>query len=171
MFKQVHLGARLGERAGPQTVGRRGEDGLARLVDDVPVRVVPVEAAAAVVAVDLALAVGVRIGPVVEPPLLDSPEARAGLEWVYNLGAKQLSFDNLYRDANKDQMFEQQGKLAMRTGTPGLAAEYRKPGQERVKFDLGIAMFPRGPKGHGTQASGSTDGEKPLGPSIDFSGK
>jgi multiple sugar transport system substrate-binding protein len=90
--------------------------------------------------------------------LLDSPEARAGLEWVYNLGAKQLSFDNLYRDANKDQMFEQQGKLAMRSTTPGLAAEYRKPGQERVKFDLGIAMFPRGPKGHGTQASGSAMG-------------
>jgi len=90
--------------------------------------------------------------------VLDSPEARAGLEWVYNLGAKQLTFDNLYRDANKDQMFEQQGKLAMRSTTPGLAAEYRKPGQERVKFDVGIAMFPKGPKGHGTQASGSAMG-------------
>src|SRR5262249_9045534 len=30
-----------------------------------------------------------------------------------------------------------------------------KPGQTRVNFDLGIALFPKGPKGHGTQASGS----------------
>src|SRR5262249_1761500 len=32
---------------------------------------------------------------------------------------------------------------------------YKKPGQERVRFELGIAIFPKGPKGHGTQASGA----------------
>lgn len=87
--------------------------------------------------------------------LLDSAEARAGLQWVYDCQAKFQIINNLYRDDNKDTMFEQAGKLAARSTTPGLVAEYRKPGQQRVKFDLGIALFPKGPKGHGTQASGS----------------
>ena len=88
--------------------------------------------------------------------LLDSAEARAGLQWVKDCQDKFQLIDNLYRtDPTKDQMFEQQGKLATRSTTPGLAAEYRKPGQTRVNFDLGIALFPRGPKARGTQASGS----------------
>jgi multiple sugar transport system substrate-binding protein len=87
--------------------------------------------------------------------LLDSKEARDGLQWVYDCASKFGLIDNLYRSESKDALFEQQGKLLTRSTTPGLVAEYRKPGQQRVKFDLGIALFPKGPKGHGTQASGS----------------
>lgn len=92
--------------------------------------------------------------------LLDSPEARAGLEWVYNLQYKYQLIDDFYRTPNIDTMFEVQGNLASRSQTPGLVAEYKKPGQTRVKFDLGIAVFPKGPGargaggGHGTQATG-----------------
>jgi multiple sugar transport system substrate-binding protein len=87
--------------------------------------------------------------------LLDTPEARAGLEWVHNLQAKFQLIDDFYRTPNIDAMFESQGNLAARSQTPGLVSEYKKPGQERVKFDLGVAIFPKGPKGHGTQASGA----------------
>jgi ABC-type glycerol-3-phosphate transport system substrate-binding protein len=88
--------------------------------------------------------------------LLDSPEARAGMEWVYNCSTKFQLIDNQYRTgSSKTNMFEMEGKLAFLSTTPGLVAEYRKPDQQRVKFDLGIALFPKGPKGHGTQGSGS----------------
>jgi multiple sugar transport system substrate-binding protein len=87
--------------------------------------------------------------------LLDTPEARAGLEWVHNLRATFQLIDDFYRQPSIDAMFESQGTLAARSQTPGLVSEYKKPGQERVKFDLGVAIFPRGPKGHGTQASGA----------------
>jgi ABC-type glycerol-3-phosphate transport system substrate-binding protein len=87
--------------------------------------------------------------------LLDTPEARAGLEWVYNCQAKFQLIDDFYRTPGIDAMFESEGKLAARSQTPGLVSEYKKPGQERVKFDLGIAIFPKGPKGHGTQGSGA----------------
>jgi ABC-type glycerol-3-phosphate transport system substrate-binding protein len=89
--------------------------------------------------------------------LLDTAEARAGLQWVYDVAAKHQLINDLYRtDPTKDQLFEQQGRLALRNHTPGLVAEYRKPGQTRVSFDLGIALFPRHPSGRrGTQASGS----------------
>jgi multiple sugar transport system substrate-binding protein len=87
--------------------------------------------------------------------LIDTPEARAGLEWVYNCSTKFQLIDNQFRTDNKTAMFEMQGKLAAVSGTPGLASEYKKPGQTRVNFDLGIALFPKGPKGHGTQGSGS----------------
>jgi len=87
--------------------------------------------------------------------LLDTPEARAGLEWVYNCQVKFQLIDDFYRTPNIDTMFEVQGTLASRSQTPGLVSEYRKPDQTRVKFDLGTAIFPKGPKGHGTQASGA----------------
>ena len=86
--------------------------------------------------------------------LLDSAEARAGLEWVYNLQYKFQLIDDFFRQPNIDTMFEAQGNLASRSQTPGLVSEYKKPGQTRVKFDLGIAVFAKGPKGHGTQATG-----------------
>jgi ABC-type glycerol-3-phosphate transport system substrate-binding protein len=86
--------------------------------------------------------------------LLDTPECRAGLEWVNNLQTKFQLIDDFYRSPNIDTMFETQGTLASRSQTPGLVAEYKKPDQTRVKFDLGIAIFPKGPKGHGTQATG-----------------
>ena len=87
--------------------------------------------------------------------LLDSPEARAGLEWVYHCQAKFQLIDDLYRSDSQSTMFESSGTLAAISQTPGLVSEYKKPGQERVKFDLGIAVFPRGPKGHGTQGLGA----------------
>jgi ABC-type glycerol-3-phosphate transport system substrate-binding protein len=87
--------------------------------------------------------------------LLDTPEARAGLEWVYNCQARFQLIDDLFRTDGQDPMFETSGKLAARSQTPGLVSEYKKPGQERVKFDLGIAIFPRGPKGNGTQGLGA----------------
>jgi ABC-type glycerol-3-phosphate transport system substrate-binding protein len=86
--------------------------------------------------------------------LLDTPECRAGLEWVNNLQTKFQLIDDFYRSPNIDTMFESQGSLASRSQTPGLVSEYKKPGQTRVKFDLGIAVFAKGPKGHGTQATG-----------------
>jgi ABC-type glycerol-3-phosphate transport system substrate-binding protein len=87
--------------------------------------------------------------------LLDSPQARAGLEWVYGAEARFQTVDSLYREGGNVSAFEQ-GRLASFITTPGLVAEYRKPGQERVTFDLGIALFPRHPNGmRGTQASGS----------------
>ena len=89
--------------------------------------------------------------------LLDSAEARAGLEWVYNAQAKFQTIDNLYRTDSKDTMFEQQGRLIFRSTTPGLVAEYKKAGQVRLgsAFQLGIALFPRGLRARGTQSSGS----------------
>ena len=48
------------------------------------------------------------------------------------------------------------GKLAMHNTTPGLVAEYKKPGQTEVTFPVGIALFTKGKDGkRGTQASGS----------------
>ena len=88
--------------------------------------------------------------------LLNTPESRAGLEWVFNTQAKFQLIDDYYRTPNIDTMFESQGSLASRSQTPGLVSEYKKPDQTRVKFDLGIAIFPRGPGSrHGTQASGA----------------
>ena len=87
--------------------------------------------------------------------VLDTPEARAGLEWAFNTQAKFQLIDDYYRTPNIDTMFETQGSLASRSQTPGLVSEYKKPDQTRVKFELGIAIFPKGPKGHGTQASGA----------------
>ncbi|MGH2350805.1 MAG: extracellular solute-binding protein, partial [Chloroflexota bacterium] len=88
--------------------------------------------------------------------LLDSPEARAGLEWVYNCQYKFQLIDDLYRtNGNRSTMFESSGQLAAISQTPGLVSEYKKPDQQRVKFDLGIAIFPKGPKGHGTQGLGA----------------
>jgi ABC-type glycerol-3-phosphate transport system substrate-binding protein len=41
--------------------------------------------------------------------LLDSPEARAGLEWVYNCQAKFQLIDDLFRAESKDTLFETSG--------------------------------------------------------------
>src|SRR5262245_43079785 len=74
--------------------------------------------------------------------LLDTPEARAALEWLSDCRAKFQLIDDYYRTetapglAWRDFLFEQQGKLSSRMQTPGLVSEYKKPGQERVKFEL-----------------------------------
>ena len=94
--------------------------------------------------------------------LLDSAEARAGLEWIYNAQAKHATIDKHYRDDNKaSNVLFNEGKLGFLNWTPGFVAEWKNPGPAQIspangKFELGIAMFPKGPNGRrGTQASGS----------------
>jgi ABC-type glycerol-3-phosphate transport system substrate-binding protein len=95
--------------------------------------------------------------------LIDSPEARAAFEWVYGTQTKAQVIDDLYRTVQGAPLNQggarglfALGKLAMHSTTPGLVAEYKKPGQEEIKFDLGIALMPKSPQGRrGTQASGS----------------
>lgn len=87
--------------------------------------------------------------------LLDSPEARAGLEWVHNVQAKFQTIDNLFRQGGFRPLFEA-GKLGFFNATPAEVALYKKPGQQIITFELGVALFPRHPSGRrGTQASGS----------------
>ena len=89
--------------------------------------------------------------------LVDSPESRAGLEWIYNAQAKFQTVDTHYRaDAKGGNVLFVEGKLAFVNWTPGFAAEWKAEGPNKVKFPLGIALFPKGPNGRrGTQASGS----------------
>ena len=87
--------------------------------------------------------------------LLDSAEARAGLEWVYNAQAKFQTIDNLYRSGGPRGLFDP-GKLAFFNATPAEVALFKKPGQELIKHELGVALMAKGPGGRrGTQASGS----------------
>ena len=87
--------------------------------------------------------------------LLDSTEARAGLDWVRNAQAKFQTINDLYRDGGFTRLFEA-GQLGFFNATPAQVALYKKPGQQVIKFELGVALFPRGPGGRrGTQASGS----------------
>ena len=95
--------------------------------------------------------------------LIDSPEARAGLEWVHSTVYKHLLIDDINRKiegaplglTGQRGLFAM-GKLAMHNTTPGLVAEYKKPGTTEVNFPVGIALFPKGKDGkRGTQASGS----------------
>ncbi|MGI8423699.1 MAG: ABC transporter substrate-binding protein [Chloroflexota bacterium] len=94
--------------------------------------------------------------------LLDSAEARAGIEWIYNAQAKHATIDKHYRDDTKasNTLFVE-GKLGFVNWTPGFVAEWNNPGPNQIstangKFDLGVALFPKGPNGRrGTQASGS----------------
>ncbi|MBU6287160.1 MAG: hypothetical protein ACKO2D_08645 [Chloroflexota bacterium] len=95
--------------------------------------------------------------------LIDSAEAQAGLEWVYNAIFKTQTIDDAYRkiegaplNLTGSRGLFAMGKLAMHNTTPGLVAEYKKPGQTEVTFPVGIALFPKGKDGkRGTQASGS----------------
>ena len=94
--------------------------------------------------------------------VIDTPEARQAFEWVYGTQTKAQVIDNLYRviegaplGRTRDRGLFAMGKLAFTGATPGLVAEYLAPTQEEIKFPLGIALMPRGPKARGTQASGS----------------
>ena len=95
--------------------------------------------------------------------LLDSAEARAAFDWVAKTRTNAQVIDDFFRTvsgaplnlAGNRGLFAM-GKLAMHATTPGLVAEYLKPGTEEVKFPVGIALFPKAPNGkRGTQASGS----------------
>ena len=89
--------------------------------------------------------------------LVDSQQARAGLEWIYNAQTKFQTIDSHYREDKKGgNVLFVEGKLAFVNWTPGFAAEWKAEGPNKVKFPLGIALFPTGPGGRrGTQASGS----------------
>ena len=95
--------------------------------------------------------------------LIDSAEARAAFDWVYGVQTKAQVIDNMFRTVTGAPLnlggsrgLFALGKLGMHATTPGLVAEYNKPGQEEVKFPMGIALFPKHPNGRrGTQASGS----------------
>lgn len=95
--------------------------------------------------------------------LIDSREARAAFEFVYDTQIKYQVIDNLYREVQGAPLNQTgarglfgMGKLGAHFTTPGLVAEYKKPGQEEIKFPLGVALMPKGPGGRrGTQASGS----------------
>jgi multiple sugar transport system substrate-binding protein len=94
--------------------------------------------------------------------LIDSPESRAGIEAIYNCQTKFQVINDLYRTVEGAPLNQggsrglfSLGKLAMHHTTPGLVASYRLPNQQELKFELGVAVFPKGPKARGTQASGS----------------
>lgn len=95
--------------------------------------------------------------------LLDSSEARAAMDFVYGAQTKAQVINDLFRvvegaplNLTGSRGLFAQGKLGMHATTPGLVAEYTKPGQEELKFEFGIALMPKGPNGRrGTQVSGS----------------
>ena len=92
--------------------------------------------------------------------MLDSAESRAGLEWIYNAQAKFQTIDSHFHDPGPDVLFTQ-GKMGFVNWTPGFVAQWKAPGPAQIspangKFELGVALFPKGPNGRrGTQASGS----------------
>ena len=87
--------------------------------------------------------------------LLDSAEARAGLEWVYNCQSKHRLIDDLFRTGGAGGLFNPGQPGALQPNTAGVAS-LKKPGQEVIKFELGVALFPKGPTGKlASQVSGS----------------
>jgi multiple sugar transport system substrate-binding protein len=94
--------------------------------------------------------------------LLDTAESRAGLEWIYNAAAKFQTTETHYRADNKGpNVLFVEGKLGFVSWTPGFVAQWKAPGPDQIspangKFELGVALFPRGQGGRrGTQVSGS----------------
>jgi len=84
--------------------------------------------------------------------IIDAAEAKAALQWVYDLQYKHQVAQNLWasqggggRDAMEGGF--KQGKLAFVNWTTGGAAEWKAPGQQIIKFDLGITLFPKHPSG------------------------
>ena len=84
--------------------------------------------------------------------VIDSAEARAALQWVYDLQYKHQVCENLLaagagggRDATAGGF--KQGKQAFVNWTTGGAAEWKAPGQTAIRFDLGITLFPKHPSG------------------------
>ncbi|NDE08732.1 MAG: extracellular solute-binding protein, partial [Chloroflexi bacterium] len=71
--------------------------------------------------------------------LIDTPESRAGLEWIHSSIYKHLLIDDPNRKiegaplglTGQRGLFAM-GKLAMHNTTPGLVAEYKKPGTTEV---------------------------------------
>ena len=84
--------------------------------------------------------------------LLDGPESRAALEWVGNAAFKAQTINDLFRPGGG---FEN-GQIAFANATPAQVATWKRPGQTVLKFDVGVAVWPKGPTGRrGSNASGS----------------
>lgn len=85
--------------------------------------------------------------------IIDSNESVAALQWLADAQYRFRVTETLTGSPGAGQLFEQ-GKLAMIQSTPGLVAEYSKPGQQRVTFRWGVTVLPKGPTGkRGTQAN------------------
>jgi multiple sugar transport system substrate-binding protein len=76
--------------------------------------------------------------------LLDTADAQAALQWLWATQYQFRVIDGLRAAGGSTARFEQ-GKLAFMNQTPGLVAEWKKPGQQRVKHELGITVVPRHP--------------------------
>jgi multiple sugar transport system substrate-binding protein len=74
--------------------------------------------------------------------VLDTAEAQAALDWLWGVPNRFQVLDSLRAPGGSTRRFEE-GKLAFMNQTPGLVAEWKKPGQERVKHELGITVVPK----------------------------
>ena len=80
--------------------------------------------------------------------LLDTPEARAGLEWVYNTQAKFQLIDDFYRTPNIDAMFESAGHPGRRAARPrGWSPSTRSRARSGSSSTWGSPSSPGGPRG------------------------
>ncbi|HEV7216323.1 MAG TPA: extracellular solute-binding protein [Chloroflexota bacterium] len=87
--------------------------------------------------------------------VIDSTAATDALQYLADAQYKDKTIDDLNRKGGPGALFEA-GKLAILQSTPGLTAEYSKPGQVRVKFQWTNTVMPKGPTGkYGTQDSGA----------------
>ena len=90
--------------------------------------------------------------------VIDSSAATDALQYMADAQFKYKTINDLRRSGGPGNLFEA-GKLAILQSTPGLAAEYAKPGQVRVKFQWTDTVMPKGPSGkYGTQDSGAGQG-------------
>ncbi|CAA9257660.1 MAG: hypothetical protein AVDCRST_MAG77-2415 [uncultured Chloroflexi bacterium] len=92
---------------------------------------------------------------------LDAQPAREGLQWLYDAQHKFQTVETLlapggtFAAINNPTGFPS-GKLAFVASTPGGVASWRAPGQQQIKFELGITLMPKHPGGRrGTQVSSS----------------
>ena len=89
--------------------------------------------------------------------LLETPEARAGLEWVANTRARFQVIDDLVPQRGPaGPLRGRQAGLLQRHPGGGGAVQEAGAGADRQGIELGVALMARGPGGRrGTQASGS----------------
>ncbi|MGI8912675.1 MAG: extracellular solute-binding protein [Chloroflexota bacterium] len=90
--------------------------------------------------------------------VIDTSAATDALQYMADAQYKYKTINDLNRTGGPGALFEA-GKLAILQSTPGLTAEYSKPGQVRVKFQWTNTVMPKGPTGkYGTQDSGAGQG-------------
>jgi multiple sugar transport system substrate-binding protein len=91
--------------------------------------------------------------------VIDSAEARAGIQWQHDAQYKFQTVENLLGPGGPagEQAGFRSGKLAFVNWTPGYVAEWKAPGQPFIKFEMGITLFPRHPSGR-RASQGSSPG-------------